>query len=388
MSNVLKGYNIRLYPNQEQYSKFCSTFGCVRWLWNHFLDMQNQRYESEPNCKFLTAYSLNYILTQIKKEFPWLKDVDSTSLQKVSDDINTSFKNFFDGRSRHPRFKSKKYEQSYTSKCVNNNIWVIDEHHIKLPKIGTVYYRGRLPQGKIKSTTIRMKPSGKIVCSVLCETTVEELPKTNNVVGLDMGLHDLAVLSDTDKFPLPRYDKKLEDKLAYWQRTSARRLLKAKEVMSIDSTKKLTDFSNYQKARQMVAKYHEKITNQRLDYLHKVTTWIVKNYDVICIEDLKIKGLLKNHKLARAISNASWSEFTRLLEYKCAWYGKTLIKVNPAYTSQACHVCGVVNDRVGNTRFGWLKVRDWTCPECGTWHDRDINAAINIFNRGMLLIEE
>lgn len=387
MSNVLKGYNIRLYPNQEQFSKLCSTFGCVRWLWNHFLDMQNQRYESEPNCKFLTAYSLNYILTQIKKEFPWLKDVDSTSLQKVSDDINTSFKNFFDGRSRHPRFKSKKYEQSYTSKCVNNNIWVVDEHHIKLPKIGTVYYHGRLPQGKIKSATIRMKPSGKIVCSVLCETTVEELPKTNNVVGLDMGLHDLAVLSDTDKFPLPRYDKDLEDKLAYWQRTAARRLLKAKEVMSIDSTKKLTDFSNYQKARQMVAKYHEKIANQRNDYLNRITLWIVKHYDVIYVEDLKSSKLMKNHKLARAIANASWFEFVRQLEYKCAWYGKKLIKVDPAYTSQACHVCGVVNNRVGNTRFGWLKVRDWACPECGTWHGRDINAAINILNRGLLLEE-
>ena len=145
---ILKGNNIRIYPNEEQYSRLCSTFGCVRWLWNNFLDMENKRYENNPKSKFLTTYSLNRILPQVKREYPWLKEVDSTALTVVSDDINFAFMRFFKKNSKHPRFKSKKYEQTYTSKCVNNNIRIIDNHHIRLPKIGIVYFKGTVPQGK------------------------------------------------------------------------------------------------------------------------------------------------------------------------------------------------------------------------------------------------
>lgn len=385
MTLVKKGFNIRIYPNKEQTIKLCSTFGCVRWLWNHFLDMSNQRYDFSPESKFLSTYSLNYILTQVKQEFPWLKDVDATALTSVTDNLSSSFRNFFDGRCRHPRFKAKKHEQSYTSKCVNNNIWVVDEHHIRLPKIGTVYYRGTMPQGKVKRATVRLKPDGRILVSVLCEVEIETKQLTSKKCGADLGLHDLVVLSDGTKEPLFRYDKDLEDKLIYWQRLAARRLLKAKEVMNSDSTKTLDDFKNYQKARTMVAKYHAKISQQRTDYLHRITTWLVTNYDVIVVEDLKVKNMMHNHKLARAIGNASWFELVRMLEYKCAWYGKKFIKVDPSYTSQACHCCGTVNNRLNLSPYKWLKIREWTCPECGEHHDRDVNAAINILNRGLAL---
>lgn len=383
MKLVKRGYNIRLYPNREQMRLLRSTFGCTRWLWNQFLAMQKERHTFSPESNFVSTYGMNYLLPCLKKEFPWLKDVDATALQKVSDDINAAYQNFFAKRAKRPKFKAKKHEQSYTAKCVKGNISVIDGHHIRLPKIGPVYYRGRMPKGKVKSVTVRQKPDGRILASVLCEVEVLEKVRTNQICGADMGLHDLIVLSDGRKFSLPRYDKELEDRLKHWQRKASRRLLKAKKVMKADPTSKLTDFQNYQKARRMVAKYHAKISNRRIDHLHKVTTWLVENYDVIVIEDLKTKNLMKNHKLARAIANASWGELTRLLEYKCAWYGKTLIKVDPAYTSQECHACGCINSRLNLSPYRWLKVREWQCPDCGTIHDRDINAAVNIMNKGL-----
>ena len=384
MTTVNRGYRIQIYPNEEQRSKLNRTFGCVRWLYNQLLNMQNLRYETEPDARFLGTYNLNYILTQVKKEYPWLCEADSTALQNVSDRITSAFRNYFDKNARHPRFHAKKHEQKYTSKCVNNNIWVIDEHHIRLPKIGTVYYRGRMPEGTVKSATVTLKATGKIIVSLSCETEVFEKAKTHKTTGVDAGLIDLAVLSEGKKFPIYRYDKELEGKLVYWQRKAAQRLLKAKEVMKNNPEKKLTDFRNYQKARTLVAKYHEQISNRRLNHLHEVTAWLVENYDVICIEDLKTKGMLKNHRLAKAISNASWAEFARELAYKCEWYGKTLITVDPHYTSQTCHVCGTINSRLGLSPQKWLKIREWQCPECSTVHDRDINAARVILNLGLI----
>lgn len=383
---ILKGNNIRIYPNKEQYSRLCSTFGCVRWLWNNFLDMENKRYENNPKSKFLTTYSLNRLLPQVKREYPWLKEVDSTALTVVSDDINFAFMRFFKKNSKHPRFKSKKYEQTYTSKCVNNNIRIIDDHHIRLPKIGIVYFKGTVPQGKIKRATVRLKPSGKIFVSVLCETEVEKLPLTKKEVGIDLGLIELATFDDGKKIPLPRFDKHLENQLRYWQKIAARKLLKAKKVIKSDPSKTLYDFKNYQTARAMVAKYHEKITNQRKDYLHKLSYHLVHNYDVIILEDLKAKVMLKNHSLARAISNAGWNTLVEMIRYKCEWYGKTLITVESSFTSQTCNICGSTNKKLGYNRYGWLKVREWKCDKCQSILDRDVNAAINIKNRGLTQI--
>ena len=385
MRIVNAAFLIRLYFNKEQLRQNAITAGCARWLYNSMLDLQNKRYENEPTSKALSAYSMNYILAQLKSEFPWLKDADSTALINTNANLSTSFKRLFEGKSRHPRFKAKKHEWSYTINHVNNNIRLIDEHHIKLPKFGVVYYRaGRMPHGKIKSVTIRTKPSGKVIASVLCECNEQELPPTGKAIGIDMGLDDFAVLSDGTKFNMPRYDKESEKQLHYWQRLASRRLLKAKEAMAKDKTLRLNDFRNYQKARRMCAKIQEHIANQRTDYLQKLSTWLVKRFDVIVIEDLKAKGMMHNHRLSRAIANASWRAFREMLEYKCRFYGKTLVCVDPKYTSQTCHECGYVNGRLGYDAYGWLKVRDWDCPSCGTHHDRDVNAAINILTLGLI----
>ena len=380
---IKKGYNLRLYPNTEQKIYFARNFGGCRWLFNQMLSLQQDRYYNSPEAKFLTVFSLNNILTRLKVEYPWLKELDSTALTSVTDNLGRAFKNFFAGTSRYPKFKSKKSEQSYSSKCINGNICIIDEHHIRIPKIGVLYYKsGRVPHGRICSVTVRMKASGKYYASVLCEYEEEQLPKAGRTVGIDLGLKDLVILSDGTKIPSIRFDKDMKDQLTYWQRIMSRRLSKAKEAMHKDPNLTLSDFRNYQKARQMVAKIHERIACRRSDYLHKITSWLVENYDVIVVEDLRVKRMLKNHKLARAISNAGWNEFIAMLEYKCAFYEKELRKVNPRNTSQTCCECGCVNGRLGYTSYGWLKVREWNCPTCGTHHDRDINAAINILNIG------
>ena len=383
IKKVLKGKMIRIYPNKSQQTLLAKTFGCNRFLWNQMLDMQNARYNNCSDAKFVSTFGMNYLLPCLKVEHPWLKDVDSLSLQQTNSQLNQAFVNFWNKRACHPHFKSKRYEQTYQT----SNACIVDEHHLKLPKLGKIYFRSSsVPKGVIKSATVRLKASGKYYVSLLIETEVEEKVKTNKSCGCDLGLKELLILDNGHKMPLPRFDKELEDKLRYWQRLSSRRLLKAKEVMEKDKTKRLTDFKNYQKARQMVAKYHEKIANQRYDYLQKLSTWLVEQHDVIVLEDLKTKMMLKNHKLARAISNAGWNKFIQMISYKCEWYGKEFVQVNAKYTSQTCHACGCVNGRLGYDRFGWLKVREWECVNCGTRHDRDINAAINIKEKGLTLL--
>jgi putative transposase len=390
MKTVLKAKTIRLYPNSEQKMCIAKTCGCARFVYDQMLYMQEQRHKNEPDAKYVSAYGMNYLLTQLKQENHFLYEVDSTSLISANDDLNNGYQRFFKGLGKHPRFKSKhNHEQSYTSKSVNNNIRVLDEHHIRIPKLGSVYFKsGAMPVGRIKSITVRMKASGRYVASVLFETEIDELPCTGKEIGIDMGLHDLMILSDGTKYDCVRFDKRDEEKLRYWQRLASRRLLKAKRAIENDKLiaktepdhviRTLDDFKNYQKARRMVAKYHEHIANCRNDYLQKVSTALLREYDVIAIEDLRTNGMLHNHKLARAVENASWRAFRTMLEYKCDWYGKALYVVNPAYTSQMCHTCGCVNNRLGYDHFGWLKVREWNCPECGAHLDRDINAAQNI----------
>lgn len=383
MTMIQKHFGMRLYPNSEQMTLLAKTFGCVRFVYNEMLAMQNERYANDGN--YVGTYGMNYLLPSLKSEYVWLKEVDATALQSANDHLNTAFQKLFKGQGGHPKFKSKKlHRESYTSKCVNNNIRMIDEHHIQIPKIGSVYFRaGRQPHGKIKRITVRQNPDGKIYASVLCEYEEADLPKTGKSIGIDVGLKDLAILSDGTKIPLPRWDKAEEEHLHYWQKIAARRLLKAKEAMKANPALQLTDFKNYQQARHMCAKIQAHIANQRKDYLDKITTAIVREYDVIAIEDLKTKRMMHNHCLSRAIANAGWNMFAQMLAYKCAFYGKTLIKVNPAYTSQTCSECGTVNNRLGYNHYGWLKVRDWTCPICGAHHDRDINAAVNILTNAL-----
>ena len=384
MTKIKRGFRIRLYPNDAQKEQIAVSFGCSRWLWNNMLAMQKERHDNEPSAPYLSAFSMNYLLKQLKREYPWLKDADSIALTGITENLHNAYTRFFSGQSRFPKFKSKKHEQSYISKCVNNNIVIIDAHHIRIPKLGSVYFKtGKLPHGRICSITIRQKASGKYEASVLCEYEEVDLPKTGKTIGIDVGLKDFAILSDGTKISIPRFDKESEERLCHWQILASRRLLSATEAMEKNKDLRLTDFKNYQKARRMCAKIYEHVANQRKDYLDKLSTWLVKTYDVIVIEDLKAKGMMNNHHLSRAIANASWNMFADMLAYKCLSYGKKLIRVNPGYTSQTCNVCGCVNNRMGYNAYGWLKVREWDCPECGTHLDRDINAAININETGL-----
>ena len=377
---MYKGIKLRIYPNLEQQQQIVDNFGCCRFVWNQMLNMQIERYKNNPDSKFLNGFAMNFLLKQLKSEYPWLKQVDSTSLQDTCETLAVTFQRFFKKQSGYPKFKSRKYpKKSYKSKMITNNIRLVNNHYLKLPKLGVMKFKGRLTTDKIKSATIKLSLTGKFYCILLAECENQTLfDKTNKNVGIDMGIADLMITSDGIKYPTIRFDKRLAKKKHYWEKRLARRRLQAQAEIAWDKHNKvlnpreLSDFKNYLKAKQMVAKYSEKIANQRSDYLHKLTKALVEQYDVIKIEDLKTKNLLKNHKLARAIANQSWREIRRQLEYKCEWYGKQLVTVNPRKTSQICSNCGYDDGK------HTLDIRQWTCPQCGTNHDRDINAAKNI----------
>lgn len=387
---VLKAFKMRIYPNQIQKIHLKQTFGCARFVWNQMLDMQTKRYLNNPKAPYLNNYAMNNLLPQLKREYPWLKEAESTALQSVNRDLNDAFKRLFKKQNQRPNFKSKRYSQSYTSKYVNNNILIVDEHHIKLPKLGIVAFRaGRIPVGKIKAVTVRKNVVGQYYIAVLAECASQTLTKTRKVVGGDLGLKALLNLSDGGKEPLVRYDKVLTNKLHVWERKAARRRRLAEKEIAWDHHDKaiaprtLSNFKNYQKARIQVAKIKQKIANQRLDQIQKYTTQLVRQYDLIVLEKLNIKGLLKNHKLARVISNATWSKLVSTLAYKCEWYGKQFLQVNPAYTSQICSYCDNNNQRLGLSKSEWLAVREWDCPKCQAHLDRDTNAARNILASGL-----
>ena len=374
---TLKGIKLRIYPNREQQLKIKLNFGYNRFVWNQMLNMMIERYRNNSEAPFLNAFALNNLLPDLKTEYPWLKEAESTSLQATNHDLVEAYKKFFRMHRGFPKFKSRKFpKQSYTSR---SGIKLMDTNHIKLPKLGIVRFKsGQQVTGKIKNVIIRLSSTGKCYAILLVDTDVLELVKTGNSVGIDMGIADLMITSDGIKYPTIRFDKILAKKKHYWEKRLARRRLQAKKEIAWDhhnkvlNPRELSDFKNYLKAEQMVAKYNEKIANQRNNYLHTLTKTLVEQYDVIKIEDLKAKNLLKNHKLARAIANQSWREIRRQLEYKCAWYGKQLVTVNPRKTSQICSNCGFDDGK------HTLDVRAWTCLRCGINHDRDINAAKNI----------
>jgi len=378
---TLKAIKTRIYPNIEQQYKIVNNFGCCRFVWNMLLDMQIKRYKNGGS--YVNVFGMNYLIKCLKQEYPFLKKAESTSLQHVSRDLNNSFQKLFKEHSGYPKFKSRKFpKQSYQSSCNNsNNICQFNENRLKLPKLGTVYFRsGRQITGKIKNVTIRLSSTGKFYAIVLVDTEIGKLSKTTNKVGIDMGVADLMITSDGIKYPTIRFDKILAKKKHYWEKRLARRRLQAMEEIAWDQNNKvmnpreLSDFKNYLKAKHMVAKYSGKIANQRNNYLHNLTKQLVEQYDVIKIEDLKTKNLLKNHKLGRAFANQSWREIRRQLEYKCVWYGKQLVTVSPRKTSQICSSCGYDDGK------HTLDIRQWTCPNCGIQHDRDINAAKNILS--------
>ena len=366
MLMVHKAYKFRIYPDSNQALLIVKTIGCSRFVFNYFLAERSSAYESQK--KTLSYNDCSAMLTQLKKELTWLKEVDSTALQSSLRFLDDSFKRFFSRQNDYPRFKSRKNPvQSYTSKFTNNNI-AVEDSFLKLPKLGFVRYaKSREVDGRIISATVSRKPSGKFFVSLLAETEVSELPKTGIACGVDVGLKDFAVISDGSGHTNPRFFRSLEAKLAKEQRILSRRVKFS---------------SNWYKQKLKVARVHEKIANARADYLHKLSTDIVKNHDIIGMEDLQVSDMLKNKRLSKAISEVSWSQFKELLEYKAVWYGKKVITVSKTFaSSQLCSACNYQNKAVKN-----LSVRTWTCPSCNAVHDRDINASINLRNEAIRLL--
>ena len=371
----LKAYKFRIYPTEEQEIFFAKTFGCVRKVYNLMLNDRKKAYEevkNDPSKKMTFPTPAKY-----KKEFPFLKEVDSLALANAQLHLDKAYKNFFRDKSvGFPRFKSKKNPvQSYTTNNQKGTIALIDSKFIKVPKLKSLVRikLHRQPKGMIKSATISRHSSGKYYISLLCKEEISELPKTNSAIGIDLGITDFAILSDGQKIDNHKFTSKMEKKLKREQRKLSRRALLAKKKGI-----PLSEAKNYQKQKRKVARLHEKVMNQRTDFLNKLSTEIIKNHDIICIEDLNVKGMLRNHKLARSISDVSWSSFVAKLQYKADWYGREIIKVNQWFpSSQICSECGHKDGKKP------LDIREWTCPICHTHHDRDINASINILIEGL-----
>lgn len=380
---MIKGIKLRLYPNKFQQDQLLQMFGNNRFIWNAMLDMAKDRYKNNPSSKFVNEYGMNYLVKRLKQEYPFLKESDSSSLQVSNHYLAQSFKMLFKHCGGYPKFKSRhSTKQSYTGKSTCK---VIAKRRIKLPKLGSIKTSktGRLEGLKIKRYTVSLEPTGRYYLSLMVDDpNIQPLEKTGAVVGIDMGVADLAITSDGYKYGT--FNAKWLEKQA---NKAQSKFNKRKHQATVqvrqwnhnhkDIKQELEDYSNWQRARQQKARYQAKIANKRKDYLHKITTELVKSYDVIVIEDLKVKNLLKNHHLAKSITNNSWYLFREMLEYKCKWYGKQLVVVKPNYTSQICSNCGYHSGKKP------LEIREWTCPKCRVHHDRDINAAVNILNKGL-----
>ncbi|AJD29242.1 IS200/IS605 family element transposase accessory protein TnpB [Clostridium sporogenes] len=359
---MLKAYKYRIYPNKEQKLYFAKTFGCTRFIYNKML---TDRIKSYKENKDLDIKQSKYPTpAQYKKEFEWLKEIDSLALANAQLNLDKAYKNFFRDKSiGFPKLKSKKSNyHSYTTNNQKGTIY-IENSRIKIPKLKTMIKikLHRKFDGIIKSCTVSKTPSNKYYISILVDAENNQLPKTNKKVGIDVGLKEFATTSDGDFFGNPKWLRKSEKRLAKLQK---------------DLSRKKKNSNNRKKARLKIARLHEKITNQRKDFLHKLSMQIISENQAIVIENLKVSNMLKNHRLAKAISEVSWYEFRTMLEYKCKWYGRELIIAPSNYaSSQLCSNCGNKSNQTKD-----LSCRTYICPVCGMIMDRDLNASKNLLN--------
>ena len=360
-----KGVKFRAYPNKEQQNLINRTLGCCRLIYNKGLAMRNDAYSNGEKIGYNQTSAM---LTDLKKQadFAFLRDVDSIALQQSLRDLDRGFKNFFEKRARHPQFKSKhNNHQSYRTINQDDNIRIIGKY-IKLPKLGYVKIKQSMEVGHINNVTVERTPTGKYFVVLNVDFEPEFRPNAGRMIGIDVGIKEFYSDSNGNVVNNPKYLEKSMRKLAREQRKLSR---------------KQKGSANRNRQRIRVARIHEKVTNQRNDFLQKQSTMLVSENQTICIEDLNIKGMIRNHKLAQHIASCSWSKFFAMLEYKATWYGNDIIKVPTLYpSSQTCSCCGYKNPLVKN-----LSIREWECPNCHAKHDRDTNASINILNKGLSL---
>lgn len=362
--DIKRAYRFRFYPTPEQETLLAQTFGCVRVVYNHMLHLRSEAWEQRQER--MGYHDTSAALTLLKKqpEYAWLNDVSSVPLQQALRHLQTAFGNFFAKRGRYPQFKRKGSHQSaeYTASAFR---W--DGTSLKLAKMDApldVRWSRQIPQGaKVTTVTVSKDAVGRYFVSLLCDDVVSAKPEVAEKIGIDLGLTHFAILSDGEKIPAPNAFRKHEKKLAKLQRRLA---------------KKKKGSKNRTKARLKVAKLHAKIADIRKDFIHKLSTRLIHENQVIAVETLAVSNMQKNRKLAKSIGDAGWAEFVRQLEYKARWYGREVVKIDRWHpSSKRCSDCGYTAEKMP------LNVRQWTCPECGANHDRDVNAARNILAAGL-----
>ncbi|MDB9319422.1 IS200/IS605 family element RNA-guided endonuclease TnpB [Nodularia spumigena] len=370
-----KAFKVTLIPNHNQQVLINKTIGCARFVYNRFLALRKELYNTEQ--KTLNYHACSQQLTLLKKEIIWFKEVDKFALQNSLKNLETAYKNFFGDLKKaknkkgvgFPKFK-KKYgcKQSYKTNLTNGNIQII-ENRLKFPKLGWVkFHKSQDITGKLVNVTIITRTnSGKYIASILCETEIEKYPQVTQKIGLDLGIKSNLVTSKGEVVDNPKY-----------YRTQKRKLRKAHKKLS----RSVKGSNNRVKAKIKLARTYERITNSRDDFLHKLSTRLIKENSIICIEDLRVANMVKNHKLALSISDASRSKFVTMLEYKALWHDRIVQKVGTFYpSSQTCHHCGFINPLVKD-----LKLREWSCPHCHNYNYRDENAARNILSEGLKIL--
>ena len=373
MTVIHKSIRVRLYPTEEQEVFINKTIGCCRFVHNKTLENCKQSYEQTQHFPSQNKRIKN--LVPLKDEFEFLKEVDAVALVQSVRDFNSALDHFFKNRSHFgfPKFKSKhEGKQSYRTCYNSGKTGVLDNKHIKLPKLGKVKTkRFNMPEVyKIFNVTVERTNTGKYYASICIETEVQPLPKTGKQVGFDLGLKDLLIGSDGTRYERPKFSYAFKDKLAKEQRKLSKMRTKLERANA-----NLDECKNYQKQKHKVAKIHEHIANCAKDFNHKLSRKLVEEYDLTAFENLNIEGMRQNHKLAYSISDVRWSQLLNFIQYKCSWYGKEFRQVDRFYaSSKICSECGAYHKDIVNS----LSVREWICPDCGTHHDRDVNAAKNI----------